>query len=332
MIKLIVIGGPTASGKTDLAVKIAKEFNGELINADSRQVYRYLDIGTNKGKVEVGSKKSEVNDQTYYLNGILIHLISFLNPDEQFSVFDYKKLAEEKIEEITSRDKLPILVGGTGLYIDAVMKNYDLHSGLNPGSNIKVDSGKRKELEGKSVEELQKILQTTNFELLTKLNNSDINNPRRLIRLIERNSTKKSEISSRTKSENKYETLFLYPSYDWEELKRKIENRVEQMFNLKAATSIVAPHNIVEETKKVLEMGFSKDSIALQGIGYREVLEYIDNKIDLPKCIELVKISHRQYAKRQKTWFESGGRGYELIKVTNFTEALDKVRSLLIKN
>ncbi len=331
MTKLIVIGGPTASGKTDLAVKIAKEFNGELINADSRQVYRYLDIGTNKGNIERRRPSRLSPSESNVIGGIPIHLIDFLNPDQQFSVFEYKKLAEQKIEEITSRGKLPILVGGTGLYIDAVIKSYQLSVDSN-----QFNPDYRSYLNNLNANELQNILKAQSPGLLAQLNNSDKNNPRRLIRLIEKSKVKtRRDVSQRT--ENLYESLFLYPEYNWNELKIKIDNRVEAMFGQTSGVRHHLPaseknifsdnrqagvsgkkfivNNIIDEVRMVLEIGFSKDSIALQGIGYREVLDYIDGKIDLQKCIELVKIAHRQYAKRQRTWFESPGRNYKLTKV-----------------
>lgn len=275
MNKLIIICGPTSSGKTNFAIKLAKELNGELVNADSRQIYKYLDIGTNKTK--------DVIDE------IPIHLLSFLNPDQRFSVFDFKKLAEETIDSIIAEGKQPILVGGTGLYIDSIVKNYQ------PEVNIE-GSAKREALEKLSTEELQAI--ASDMNLLESLNESDRQNPRRLIRVIEKGGNQNgSEIS-------KYQIEMYYPKFEWEDLKLKIENRVEQMFL----------EGIVEETQKVLSMGFPEDSIALQGIGYKEVLRHIHQEIPLSECIELVKIAHRQYAKRQITWFEGTNRAYILKK------------------
>jgi len=296
MKKIVFIGGPTASGKTDLAVSIAQKFSGELINADSRQIYKYLDIGTNKGDI----KNIKGNN---YLQGIPIHLVSFLDPDKNYSVFDFKEAAVTLIEDIIVRGKLPIIVGGTGLYIDSIIKNYQLTTQQN--------TELRKELETKDLNELQQELITNNLNNYTRLNDSDRANKRRLVRLIEK--LKPDYIINNVKSD--YDSLFLYPTYNWEDLVIKIETRVDLMFK----------EGIVEEVKHLITLGFSKNSIALQGTGYKEVLSLLDGNISLQECINLVKISHRQYAKRQRTWFEGEGRKYNLTNVENAQQAENKV-------
>lgn len=302
MKKIVFIGGPTASGKTDLAVKIAKDFNGELINADSRQIYKFLDIGTNKGDIiEIEGKN--------FIDDIPIHLVSFLNPDERYSVFEFKIAALNLIEEITSKNKLPIIVGGTGLYIDSIIKNYELTS--------TTDSKIRENFESKSLEELTTFL-TKNFnEEFTKLNSSDRLNKRRLVRLIEKLLTPPPQYQ--TSKLLNYDYIFLYPDYNWEDLTLKIGSRVEKMFK----------EGLVKEVEDVLLKGFSKSCVALQGTGYKEVIQYLEGDIDLKSCIELVKISHRQYARRQRTWFEGEGRGYNLLKVKDYSEAKDLVEAFL---
>ncbi|MCA9386643.1 tRNA dimethylallyltransferase [Candidatus Dojkabacteria bacterium] len=300
--KIIVIGGPTGSGKTALALQVAKEFNGELINADSRQIYKYLDIGTNKEvKTVRRSARSEQSERrgsplklsnlsTYNINNIPIHLLSFLEPDERFDVYSYQKLASEKIIDIHSRGKLPILVGGTGLYIDSILKGYE----------FEITEEFDHSLDSLSIDELQLQL---DYEALENLNNSDKNNPRRLIRLIQ-----KQNSNNKTKPVldiSKYEVIFLYPEFSWDELKEKIRNRVSQMLS----------DGLIKEVKDVLDLGYKEDSIALQGIGYREVLEFLDGKIGVVEMEGDIALSHIQYAKRQKTWFEGKGRNYKLIKV-----------------
>src|SRR5260221_6942110 len=222
MKKIIVIGGPTSSGKTKLAIEIAKKFNGELINADSRQIYKYLDIGTNKGDL----RRRDVDvSPSYSIDNIPVHLVSFLNPDERFSVYDYKILAEKTIADILNRGKVPIVVGGTGLYIDAIIKNYELLI-----TDYELDPEYRNQLNNLTVKELQIELQAQSPKLLAQLNDSDRNNPRRLIRIIEKSKSNESKAGKRLSAFVDYDYLFLYPKYDWEELKSKIENRVEQMF------------------------------------------------------------------------------------------------------
>ena len=156
------------------------------------------------------------------------------------------------------------------------------------------------------------------------LNTSDKANKRRLVRLIEKSTEERkldsiNQESASTNSKLNYDYIFLYPSYDLPNLITKIDNRVEQMF----------AEGLVKETQNVLDLGFTKDSVVLQGTGYKQVIMFINKLIDLQKCIELVKISHRQYAKRQRTWFEGKGRNYKLIKVSNSNEAIEKVNQFL---
>lgn len=302
MKKIVLIGGPTASGKTDLAISIAKEFNGELINADSRQIYKYLDIGTNKGEI----KKVE---NTNYIDSIPMHLVNFLNPDVRYSVYDFKVQATSIIDLLLKNNKIPIIVGGTGLYIDSLIKNYNLLT----EHNIKL----RDELERFDVQKLQNILIKENKDKFLDLNPSDQKNKRRLIRLIEKISDKNGNTNINTA---KFDSLFIYPNYDWQELKIKIEHRVEQMFK----------QGLVEEVEKVLELGYPKDSVALQGTGYKEVIKYLNKQVSLQKCIELVKISHKQYARRQRTWFEGEGRGYKLNRVSSNNEAIKFVKKFYL--
>lgn len=303
MKKIVFIGGPTASGKTDLAVEIAKQFNGELINADSRQIYKYLDIGTNKDDI------TEQNGK-FFIKNIPIHLVNFLNPDERYSVYDFKQAAIAQIEDIINRGRLPIIVGGTGLYIDSIIKDYPLE--VNKNNEL------RTQLEAKNTNELQQILISEYAQEFEKLNKSDKSNPRRLVRLIEKLKSEGTQNSNNLQDKKvcNYDYIFLYPEYNVDELNQKIDKRVEQMFN----------EGIVEETLKVLDLGFPKDCIALQGTGYKEVIDLINKNITGKECIRLVKISHRQYAKRQRTWFEGIGRGYKLTKVENAQQAIEKVK------
>ncbi len=308
---VIIVAGPTATGKTNYALKLAKKLNGELINADSMQIYKYLDIGTNKGDVKAANnKKQEENDKrldeeikAYEIGGIPIHLISFLNPDQYFSVFDFKNLALNKINEIFKKNKQPIIVGGTGLYIDSLIRDYK-------NTNISKNEELRKKIQKLNLNKLQNKLKKINISTFNSLNESDKQNSRRLIRLIEKKiSNSKNDITPKKYSEdknNKYNYKIYYPIYDWDELKITIEKRAKKMFK----------DGIVEEVKNVLKKGFKKDCTALNGLGYKEIIKYLNNKVSLNECIELVVTAHKQYARRQRTWFEGKGRGYklELIK------------------
>lgn len=324
--KVILIGGPTGSGKTDIALKLAEKYNGELINADSRQIYKYLDIGTNKGEVKdtgkvltlkgIGLELPNPFDDdvdghlpVFELNNKLIYMVSFMDPNKRFDVYRFKKVAYFLIEEILKKGKLPIVVGGTGLYIDAILKNYS-HADVDEYQDIKL----RNYLNSLDVGILQEMLATESLEVFNSLNESDKNNPRRLARILEKlkyleAKENKKQISREDldkKRKAPYDFTFLYPEYNWEDLRIKIEKRAEEMFK----------DGLVSETKKVLDMGFEKSSVALQGVGYKQVIEYIEGKYSLETCVDKVKNAHKHYARRQKTWFEGKKRGYDLI-VTN---------------
>lgn len=295
--KLHIVAGPTASGKTSFAIELAKEINGELINADSRQIYKCLDVGTNKGRIreikevrEIKEIKSEAKLPVFEIDdsGVNIHLLSFVEPDRQFSLYEYQQLAYQQIEQIIAAAKIPIIVGGTGLYIDAIMhpEKYQNLQGEQKNPDL------RAELTDLPIAELQARLEKLAPDTLAAMNESDRQNPRRLIRKIEL-----ASLPQRAEAHPqfpKYNFEVHYIDKPFEELEKRINSRVVEMFE----------QGIMEEVQEVLDMGFPEDSVALQGIGYREVLKLIRGEIDESECIRLVQIAHRQYAKRQATWFK----------------------------
>lgn len=290
MEKIIIVGGPTGSGKTKFAIQLAKEINGELVNADSRQIYKYLNIGTNKGVLTGDSKK--------IIDGVPIHLIDFLEPDVRFNVFEWRSLAINCIKDIQSNGKQAIVVGGTGLYIDSLIKEYDFES------KFQISDDQRKSLtslDNSSLLKVQEHYKTQLTQVWDSLNYSDQNNLRRLQRLIAKLSTTEKPITNILPSFKDY--TFYYPKYNWDNLKIIIENRVDEMFK----------EGLVEETKSVLHKGFDKSAVGLQVMGYKEVIRYLDNEIDLDYCKNLVRIAHKQYARRQRTWFEGDRRAYEFV-------------------
>lgn len=298
--KVIFIVGLTATGKTKLAIETARELNGELINCDSRQVYKYLDIGTNKGEIKtIGNNK--------FVEDIPIKLIDFLEPNDSYSVYDFKRDAIACIKDIHSRNKVAIVVGGTGLYVDCLIKNYQLQTQAN--------AELRSAFASLNTIELQEKLNQINPTALDKLNNSDKNNPRRLIRLIEKLSESNLDNKLTAEFDFNFDYQLFFKDYNPNLLDSILDSRVEQMFK----------DGLIEEVKKVLDLGFSKDSVSLKSLGYKEVLMHLDNKINLRQCIDLVKIAHRQYAKRQRTWFLGEGRDYKLIKVNS----VDDIKSSL---
>lgn len=304
---LIAIIGQTASGKTGLALSLAKKFNGELVNADSRQIYREMDIATNKiGKEDI--KKENSDGKTLYsIEGIPIHILDILNPDQEFSLAEYKTLAIETIQEIQRRDKLPILVGGTGLYIDAVTENFQIPAN-SPTKNI------REELEKKDTETLFNDLKRLD---LIASENIGKHNKRKLIRALEVCLISNKPFSSQRKKEAPlFNVLKIGIAKDRKELYLDIDERVDHMIKL----------GLVEETKK-LQKKYSPELPAMSGIGYKEISAYLNGDSSLEESIQKIKFRTHQYARRQNTWFK---KDEKINWVENQEEATELVEKFII--
>jgi tRNA dimethylallyltransferase len=264
MNRLLVICGPTATGKTRLALLLAKEFNGEVLSADSRQVYKGMDIGTGKDVKHIA-------------------LYDLINPDQEFSVSHYARLAHKVIKDIHKKEKLPIVVGGTGLYIKAITEGIET-------IDIPRDDSLRKALEHNSIEELQKKLP---LEILNTMNHSDKHNPRRLIRKIE-------IVSSSSKTLQKYSPAYHVLSIGvmmkHDTLKKKIRERVLQRLD----------QGIIEEITRLLRKGYSWDLPSMNTFGYKEWKQYIEHPAEENKTIAIENwIDHEiEYARKQMVWFK----------------------------
>lgn len=291
--KLLVICGPTGTGKTDLAISLAHHFDGEIISADSRQVYQGMDIGTGKdlptkSVLIVHNSLLDFRHQEFSIgfrkkDDIPIWLVDIVKPDYRFNVGEYEGVAKKVIEDIRKRQKLPIVVGGTGLYIKALIEPLSWIS-------IPLDNVLRQRLEMLSLEQLQKELQSRNQNRWDMMNESDRKNPRRLIRAIEISRIKNQVVHS-----TKFDTdiLLLGLAAPNEILKEKIETRVEKR----------VAQGIVEEIKGLLAKGYHWDLPAMSGLGYNEWRKYFEGEITIEVVIRLWKLHELQYAKRQMTWF-----------------------------
>jgi tRNA dimethylallyltransferase len=267
MNKLLVILGPTASGKSDLAIQLAKIFNGEVISADSRQVFKEMNIGTAK----------ILNSKTPH------HLIDLISPTEFFSAAQYQKLAYQVIKNIQKKGKLPILCGGTGLYISSVIENWQF-------PKIPAQNKLRKELEAKSIQELLKIYQKLDSQGTQMI---DVKNKRRIIRAIEVSSlSNKSFWQQRKKIKPIFDTLLIGLKLPKEKLRQRVNKRTEKMIQIGLETEV---KNLVNKYGWIS---------SLQSIGYQEWKEYFNDKISKKEVQNLIELHTLQYIKRQITWFK----------------------------
>ena len=306
--KIVVILGPNASGKSELAVLIAKKFNGEIISADSRQVYKGMDIGT--GKVPRDNKKinknlASANEKLYFYQGIRHHLIDVCSPKKFFTVVEYQKLAQKCIKGILKRKKLPIICGGTGFYIDAVL--YDYH--FPP---VKPDWSLRKKLEKLNTKELFAQLQRLDPQYAKKI---DPHNKRRLIRAIEIVSILKKPMPPLEKS-SRYEVLKIGVYRPSQELKKRIEKRLLERLD----------QGMIEEVKTLHKKGVGWKRLDNFGLEYRYISLYLRNKISYEEMINQLKTKIWQYARRQMIWFK---KDKEIYWISSSSQALKLVRRFL---
>ena len=276
--KLIILTGPTAVGKSALSVALAKRVGGEIISADSMQIYRYMDIGSAK------IKKEEMQQIPH-------HLIDVLMPDEEFNVFRFQEMAKAAMNGIYDREHIPIVVGGTGFYIQALL--YDINSSEekdHTGIRIRLEQ----EAEQHGNEFLHERLKAVDPESAESIH---ANNRKRMIRALEFYELNGYPISTHNQTERQKESPYAFCYFvlndDREKLYQKIDLRVDAML----------AEGLVEEVRKLREMGYHRQMVSMQGLGYKEILDYLDNKCSLEEAVYLIKRDTRHFAKRQLTWF-----------------------------
>lgn len=275
---LIILTGPTAAGKTKLSIALAKAVNGEVISADSMQVYRYMDIGSAKIKPEE-------------MDGVPHYLVDILEPTVDFNVVMFQKYAKEAMEQIYAKGKIPILVGGTGFYIQSVL--YDIDFTENDE-----DTELRKELEAlaqeKGVQYLHDMLKECDPKAAEEIH---ANNIKRVIRAIEYNRQTGGKISEHNEverqKESAYASCYFVLTDERARLYQNIDKRVD----------IMLEEGLVDEVKHLLDMGCKRESTAMQGLGYKEIIAYLLGEITLEEALYLIKRDTRHFAKRQLTWF-----------------------------
>ncbi len=311
--KIIVIIGPTASGKTSLAVDLAYKFKGEVISADSRQVYKYMDIGTGKDLDEYNIK---IKNQKLKIKNVKIpyHLIDVVSPNTDFNLGKYYKKGERALSEILNKDKLPIIAGGSGLYAQALVEGYDL-------GKVSPDLGLRKKLEKLSVEKLYKKLVQLDSGVAVKLNNSDSNNPRRLIRYIE---ILKSggKVFRGSKKDNEKEFLIICLCPELEELKKRIYKRLLDRLE---------KENMVEEVRGLhFNKKVSWKRLKSFGLEYKYISQYLLGELNYEDMVAQLYSESFKFSKRQITWFKRWERqGRKIYWTQNKKETLKRVKDFL---
>ncbi len=276
---LIIITGPTAVGKTALSLDLARAVNGEIISADSMQVYKYMDIGSAKIMPEE-------------MEGIPHHLIDVIEPEEEFHVVRFQEMAKEAMEEIYARGRIPVVTGGTGFYIQALVRDIDF-------TETGGDEAYRQELEKLAREQGAEIL----HEMLAKVDpvsaeEIHANNVKRVIRALEYYHFTGEPISVHNAEQRQktspYQFVCFVLNRDRAELYQRIDRRVDMMLE----------QGLLEEVKKLADMGYTKDMVSMQGLGYKELLAYLDGELSYEEAVYILKRDTRHFAKRQLTWFK----------------------------
>ncbi len=275
---VILIVGPTASGKTGVSIELAKLLNGSIVSADSMQIYRHMNIGTAKPDAEE-------------MSSICHYMIDEVNPNESFSVAKYRELALQYINSILEQGKRPIVVGGTGLYINSLMYNISF-------SETICDNELRESLKREAVEKgnrhLHEKLRIIDPTAASRIHENDV---KRVIRAIEVYTHTNKTISEHARVSRLVPPPYRYIpfglNWDRKELYERIDTRVDRMID----------NGLIDEVKKLVEMGYNKGTTAMQGIGYKEILSYLNGECSLDETISILKRNTRRYAKRQLTWF-----------------------------
>lgn len=299
---LIILTGPTAVGKTDLSIQLAKAVDAEIVSADSMQIYKYMDIGSAKVTEEE-------------MQGVKHYLVDEIEPDMPFSVSEYKRMAEEYIDEISSRGKNLIVTGGTGLYLNSLI--YDMDFGKSD-ANQELREELNKELEENGPAYMYEKLVSLDKEAAERIHP---NNTKRVIRAIEvaMSGEKMNDFSKDLRYNKKYRPIIIVLNRDRQALYDRINLRVD----------IMLKNGLIEEVKGLLEKGYTKDMISMQGIGYKEIIKYFDGEYTLDEAIEIIKRDSRRYAKRQLTWFRryEDAKWFEIDKFDSAEELKDAVVS-----
>lgn len=288
--QIAVIAGPTAVGKTKFAIEAAKALNGEVISSDSMQLYKYMDIGSAKPTAEE-------------LSQVKHHLVDEIDPREKFSVAAYQKLAKQAIEQVFDAGRMPIVSGGTGLYVNSLI--YDMDFSAPPA-----DNGYRQGLEQlaqeKGNEYLYKMLEEKDPEAAGRIHFNNVKKVIRALEVVEQSGSGIKAFEQSFVKTKDYDYILIGLCRDREELYDRINLRVDMLMDM----------GLVDEVKKLMDMGLTEENISMKGIGYKEIIGSLNDEYDMEHAVYLIKRNTRHYAKRQMTWF----RRYDDIRWLNISD------------
>ena len=287
---IIAVAGPTAVGKTKFAIMLAQEFDGEVISCDSMQLYKYMDIGSAKPTPEEMAMAKH-------------HLVDLIDPRDEFSVAQYQKLAKDAIRDVLSRGKTPIISGGTGLYLNSLLYDMDF-------SSVPEDDTYRNALtdiaEKQGPEALHEMLQQQDPEAASKIHPNNVKKVVRALERLKEGEGKVRQFSDINEETKDYNVILIGLTRDRAELYDRINRRVELLMDA----------GLLEEVTQLHEMGLTKENISMKGIGYKELMDYLEGRYTLEEAVDTIQKNTRHYAKKQLTWF----RRYDKMKWFNISD------------
>lgn len=305
---IIAVAGPTAVGKTKFAIMLAQNFNGEVISCDSMQLYKYMDIGSAKPTPEEMAMAKH-------------HLVDFVDPRDEFSVAQYQQLAKAAIKDVLNRGKTPIISGGTGLYLNSLLYDMDF-------SSVPEDNTYRNELteiaEKQGPEVLHEMLQKQDPDAAAKIHPNNIKKVVRALERLKEGEGKVRQFADISEETKDYNVILIGLTRDRAELYDRINRRVELLMDA----------GLLEEVTQLQEMGLTKENISMKGIGYKELMDYLEGRYSLDEAVDTIQKNTRHYAKKQLTWF----RRYDKMKWFNISEfsndedAAEEIREWLQKS
>ncbi|SNR88041.1 tRNA dimethylallyltransferase [Anaerovirgula multivorans] len=299
--KLLIIAGPTAVGKTDTSIELARRLNGEIISADSMQIYKYMDIGTAKPAPEE-------------MKGVPHHLIDIIDPDQEYSVAVFQKEARKLITEINHKHRLPIVVGGTGLYVNSIIYDMDFTSTV---SNWDLRNQLQEEALEYGNEYIHNKLKAIDPQAAERIHKNNVKRVIRAIEVFNESGDSIGDFHKDVKFNNEYDLVLIGLTRDRQELYERVNQRVDIMMN----------NGLIEEVKSLIDLGYSEDLVAFKGLGYKEIISHLKGEYSLIEAIEILKRDTRRYAKRQLTWFKrlEKMKWYNLSEYTSNEKLIDNI-------